>query len=91
MASNSGKPQLVMKVAIPSEAQLYPGTCRDLTAPTYVCNRKYGEEKVQTTKRLYERAAKAVVGMKIPRWRHRAGSIPALGTNPIFSVMQSVR
>jgi hypothetical protein len=27
-----------------------------------------------------QRAAKAVVGKKIPRWQHRAGSIPAPGT-----------
>jgi len=29
---------------------------------------------------LAKAAAKAVVGKKIPRWKHRAGSIPALGT-----------
>ena len=29
---------------------------------------------------LFTAATKVVVGMKIPRWQHRAGSIPAPGT-----------
>jgi len=37
---------------------------------------QHGEEKVQTTNAVMV-AAKAVVGKKIPRWQHRAGSIPA--------------
>jgi len=69
----------VMLMAIPSEAQISLGTCRDLTAPTYVCENKYGEEKVQRTNILKDGSENCSV-MKIPRWQHRAGSIPALGT-----------
>ena len=42
----------VKLMAIPSEARINLGTCRDLTAPTYVLISEYGEEKVQTTKRF---------------------------------------
>ncbi len=65
-----------------SPAAVFPGKCRDLTAPAYRASRRHGKGKVQTPKAPAGAAAKAVAGTKIPWWQHRAGSSPAPGTIP---------